>query len=108
MRTVDSPPASPSRHGRRIGVMICLGLVLLLQVLAASEALHKAIHPQAHSPQHQCVISLFAQGQVNAANVSLPGFVFVGALIPFLLKPDLTPAPSFNYPLPPSRGPPRF
>lgn len=41
--------------------------VLLLAALGSSPALHKLIHADAGAPDHECVISLFANGQVGSA-----------------------------------------
>jgi hypothetical protein len=53
------------------GVLSIL-LVLLLNLLAASPTLHEKIHADAGHAEHQCVVTLFAHGQVDAANVDVP------------------------------------
>lgn len=46
-------------------------LLLFIATLAASPALHAAIHPDANHEDHNCIISVFAHGQVNAAAVAV-------------------------------------
>ena len=47
------------------------GLVLLLDAMAASPTLHEWIHSDAGSTDHQCVVTLFAHGQVDSATVDV-------------------------------------
>lgn len=51
---------------------ILAGLVLFLNALAASPSLHELIHADAGRADHQCAVTLFAQGQVDSASVDLP------------------------------------
>jgi len=96
------------RNSRRAWAVVCLALFLTVQIFAASGPLHQVIHPDAHSPQHQCVFTLFAHGQLDAAGAFPPLMAFVAVLC-FLL-PTLPSAvrSSFDYRLSPSRAPPRF
>ena len=48
-----------------------VGLVLLLNALAASPNLHELFHPDAGKVEHQCAVTLFAHGQVDSAAVVL-------------------------------------
>jgi hypothetical protein len=41
-------------------------LVVLLNVLAVAPKLHKCLHTDSHSTQHQCAVTLFAQGQADS------------------------------------------
>jgi hypothetical protein len=91
---------------RRVSAGISLALFLALVVFSSSEKLHKLIHPDADSPDHQCAITMLAQGQVNAPSSSLIVIVFVCALF-FVLPPLRTAAlPSFDYRFSASRAPP--
>jgi hypothetical protein len=47
------------------------GLVLLLNALAASPSLHEYFHADADHAGHQCAVTLFAHGQVDAASVDV-------------------------------------
>ena len=46
-------------------------MVLSLGVLAGSATLHRSIHPDADAAQHQCAVTMFAHGQVDAATVDV-------------------------------------
>ena len=91
---------------RRVWAAIGLAFFLALQLVASSESLHKLIHPDADSPDHHCAVTLFLQGQVNAAETVLPAVVFIAAL--FFLLPPLQSAvfSSFDYRFSASRAPP--
>ena len=79
--------------------------MLLLNALAAAPALHEWFHADAGHSEHQCAVTLFAHGQMEA------GAAVASAAIPAL-------AGEFNLPslvsvfgtaaetLPPGRGPP--
>jgi hypothetical protein len=56
-----------SKFGKAASAFVLAVLVLLLSALGSSPALHKLIHPDAGAPDHECVISLFANGQVSSA-----------------------------------------
>src|SRR5215472_42025 len=43
-----------------------LGLVLLLDAMAACPALHELIHHDADKPDHECAVTLFLHGQVDS------------------------------------------
>jgi hypothetical protein len=56
-----------ARFGRpSIGALLA-GLVLLLNAMAASPALHELIHKDADSASHSCAATLFAHGHVESA-----------------------------------------
>jgi hypothetical protein len=81
-------------------------LLLLLSTLAASPDLHQRLHADSNSPDHNCAITLFAKGQINAAPAAavLVGFVsLAGALV--LLAETLL-LPSADYRFSASRAPP--
>jgi hypothetical protein len=94
------------RTSRRVWAVIGLAFFLALQLLTASEPLHKLIHPDADSADHHCAVTLLAQGQVNASELLLPLVAFVAAL--FFLLPPLQSAvfSSFDYRFSASRAPP--
>ena len=92
---------------RRAWAAFALVLFLTLQVLATSAALHKLIHADAGSPDHHCVITLFARGQVSTAETIVPLVAFVAALffvLPMLRSAEVS---SFAYRFSFSRAPPR-
>lgn len=45
--------------------------ILGLMLLAACPELHHAIHPDSDQPDHQCLVTMFAQGQIDAPEVTL-------------------------------------
>ena len=53
---------------------LLLGLFLFLQAMVAVPALHTIIHPDACDPDHECAVTLFAHGQVNASAAIAPVF----------------------------------
>ena len=93
------------RKQRQGASALLLALFLSLQAMAALPALHALAHPDSSNPDHECAVTLFAHGQVDAPSAtapvfrapvcpifsqSLPGIIFVSADIRLL----------------PSRGPP--
>jgi hypothetical protein len=84
---------------------LLIALVLMLDALAASPALHALVHNDANQSGHQCVVTLFAHGQVEAAtptvDVPAPALNIVGSA-PFQISVF---APAIEN-LPAGRGPP--
>jgi hypothetical protein len=87
-----------------LGVLSIL-LVLLLNLLAASPSLHEYFHADAGKAGHQCAVTLFAHGQVDAPAVDVA--------LPLPATPtEFLPQFSASIPnalvatLPPGRGPP--
>lgn len=96
-----------NRVSRRVWAVFGLILFLSLLAVSASEPLHKLIHADADSASHQCAVTLFAQGQVNAVETLAVLAAFVAPLF-FLLPPVQSVAPaSFDYRFSASRAPPR-
>lgn len=52
-----------------VSLLVCL--VLLLDAMAVSPALHELIHADAGQTDHQCAVTMFAQGQVDSAAVDV-------------------------------------
>ena len=90
---------------RPIIALLLLAQFLLLLVLTQSESLHRALHPDAATPNHHCALTLLQSGQLDA-----PGGDTV------VLRPPATPVAraviallpvlSVDRFLPPSCGPP--
>ena len=61
-------------HRRSLAIVASLlgGLVLLLNAMAASPSLHEWFHADAGKAEHQCAVTMFAHGQVDAASVDVP------------------------------------
>lgn len=85
-----------------------LALLLLASgMLSVSRALHQSFHSEAAGSHHLCLVCLFANGQISAADVML--VVALLLLCPPSGKVAAKPAPlpAFDYRLSPSRAPPR-
>ncbi|MEI7807979.1 MAG: hypothetical protein WCJ07_05795 [Verrucomicrobiota bacterium] len=82
-----------------------MSLVLLLNALAAAPTLHELFHADAGETQHLCGVTLFAQGQVDAADA-----VVAAGLPPVDIEfPTSFPVSVFSIAketLPPGRAPP--
>jgi hypothetical protein len=90
-----------------------LSLVLLLQmigllVLAASPALHHALHPDSNHCDHGCIVTLFIKGQLCGTEVTPIITVFAAFLIYAVLLPDARPRLLFQYRFDASRAPPQY
>jgi hypothetical protein len=107
MRAATNWLALRNPDSRRGWALLCLVLFLTLQGFAGSTALHKAVHADATAPNHHCLITLFAQGQLTGPVGVMAEVVFV-AIFLFCLPPFRTVAlASRDYRLSPSRAPPR-
>jgi len=93
------------RQGKAIIASLLAGLVLLLDALAASPQLHELIHQDAGSAEHQCAVTLFAHGQVDAAAVEVAASV-PDCPVEFLPPVSAAIFQSLVATLPPGRGPP--
>jgi hypothetical protein len=51
---------------RRLAALL-LSLIVVLQILAAVPALHSLVHDDANSPNHECAVTMFLHGQVDAS-----------------------------------------
>jgi hypothetical protein len=94
------------QDSRRASAVLGLALFLALQLVTSSETLHKLIHSDANKVKHQCAATLFAHGQVNAAESFAPLVAFVAALFFFLPLLQAAALPSFDYRYSTSRAPP--
>ena len=84
---------------------LLVALVLLLNAMAASPALHELIHADAGKADHECVVTLMAHGQVDSAVAAAAVLVPVGPID--FLPQNFTSVPNaLVESLPPGRGPP--
>jgi len=58
--------------GKSLLAALLIGLVLLLDAMAACPALHEFIHHDAGKANHQCAVTMFAHGKVDSATVEVP------------------------------------
>ncbi len=98
---------APDRRRFRGITVAMVALFLLLVTLASSPALHHAIHSDANSPGHHCVITALSHGQIDTPICATPlspvSFHWDYA-VPFLVS---LPGTAVEL-LPPGRGPPSF
>jgi hypothetical protein len=67
-------PVSANRFRRAASsgaAVFCLGVFLLVQVMAAVPAFHSWVHHDAGDPNHECAVTLFLHGQVHAASFAV-------------------------------------
>ena len=60
------------RFGRSALAAWLVGMVLLLDAMATSPALHELIHKDAGEVDHHCAVTMFAHGQVESAACDVP------------------------------------
>src|ERR1700761_212033 len=85
--------------------LLCLTELFALMVLAAVPALHHHLHPDANNSDHECAVTLFATGKLDAASAppaTLPPSSFV---VTVALQP-VSVFVSVDYQLLPGRAPP--
>jgi len=58
-------------RGKAIIASLLVVLVLLLDAMAACPTVHELIHHDAGQAEHQCAVTLFAHGKVDAATVEV-------------------------------------
>jgi hypothetical protein len=91
---------------KRQGVSaLLLCLFLSLQAMAVFPALHALVHPDACDPDHECAVTLFSHGQVDASPAAAPVFCAPARLVFRQSPPDVI-FVSADIRLLPSRGPP--
>jgi hypothetical protein len=84
---------------------LLVALVLFLNLLAASPKLHESFHADAGRSQHHCAVTLFAHGQVDAADVAVVADIPC-ATVEFLPSVPASIARTISENLPPGRAPP--
>ena len=60
------------RHSKAALAALLVGMVLFLDAMAASPALHQLIHKDANKAGHECAVTMFAHGKVESATVDVP------------------------------------
>ena len=81
------------------------GIVLLLDAMAACHDLHEWVHKDADQPGHECAVTMFAHGKVDAATVDVAVIVPAAPVVatPQLVFSVFSPAIQH---LPQGRAPP--
>jgi hypothetical protein len=84
--------------------ILSIFLVLLLNLLTASPALHELIHKDADKAGHECAVTVFAHGQVDAAVSHIfiaepsPGIEFAPVFPAFVFSATIANLPSGRAP----------
>jgi hypothetical protein len=93
------------RHAKILVGILGLGLVLAVNLLAASPSLHEWVHADAGKEDHQCAVTLFAHGQVDSSVLEVAASLPVAAIeqSPQILVSVFN---TLVETLPPGRGPP--
>ena len=94
-----------NQSGRSTFAVLLVGLVLLLNAMAAAPTLHELIHKDADESGHQCAVTLFAHGQVDSPVVEVAAVIPV-APVEFLPLTSVSVFIALVETLPPGRGPP--
>ena len=63
---------SLKKLGKPCVAVLLIGLVSLLNLMAAAPALHQAIHHDAGRADHDCAVTMFAHGNVELATCDIP------------------------------------
>jgi hypothetical protein len=74
------------QSGKSTLAALLIGLILLLNAMAACPALHELIHKDADKADHECAVTMFAHGKVESAGVDVPVLV---ATIPIEAAPQI-------------------
>ena len=59
------------KFGKPALAALLVGLVLLIDAMAACPALHEMIHKDADEADHHCAVTMFAQGKVESATCEI-------------------------------------
>lgn len=98
----QSSNAAPRRRAR---AGLLLGLFLFVLAMAQSGTLHRLLHADSGTAEHQCAVTLLANGQVDVAVSEVPA-----ASLPVLVVAPAMPAAQIfvtvDYSLLPGRAPP--
>jgi len=60
------------QFGKSSLAALLIGLILLLDAMAACHELHEKIHKDADEHSHDCAVTMFAHGKVESATVDVP------------------------------------
>jgi hypothetical protein len=94
-----------NRFGKSALAALLVGMVLLLDAMAAAPALHELIHKDADQAGHQCAVTMFAHGKVDSAAGEAP-VVLPAALLETTPQIEFSIITTAIEDLPPGRGPP--
>jgi hypothetical protein len=98
---------NPATVVRKAAAVLLCAFVLFIAALAASPSLHEWLHHDANEAGHECAVTLFLHGQVDAttlAPVVAAAFALFGGIA---LLAETFVLSSVEYRFCPSRAPPR-
>ena len=95
-----------NQPGKSAAALLLCGLVLFVSLLAVSPALHQLVHADADSPDHHCVVTLFAHGQLTPAPETQILAVILALIAVLVSLPQSFLLPSADYRFSTSRAPP--
>jgi hypothetical protein len=84
MQVLRKPFISGETRSGRFLALVCLALILVLELFASFPALHRLVHAEADSFDHQCVITLFEQGNLCTMDTAPAIIAFVAVLLFYL------------------------
>ncbi len=93
------------RFGRPAVAALLVAVVILLDAMAACPALHELIHKDAGHADHDCAVTMFAQGKVDSAMVEVL-VVVMAALVVVAPRLEFSVFQPVIAHLPPGRAPP--
>jgi len=74
------------QFGKSSLAALLVGMILLLDAMAACHDLHELIHKDAGRADHDCAVTMFAHGKVESASVDVP---VTGAVISIETTPQI-------------------
>lgn len=60
------------RRSQAVIASVLMGIVLLVNAMAASPSLHELFHSDAAQSGHQCAVTMFTHGLVDSVSVDVP------------------------------------
>jgi hypothetical protein len=94
------------RSSQTVGALTLVLVLLLLSFLATDAHAHESIHEDAHLPEHECIVTLFAQGQLTGFSTPVAAVDAPDELCVAVLHTITAVFTTRRYVLPPSCGPP--
>lgn len=98
-------PSSNATPRVRVWAGLLLGLFLFVLAMAQFGALHRVLHADSGTPEHQCAVTLLANGHVDVAVSEVP-VAFLPVLAAASVMPSVQSFVTVDYSLLPGRAPP--
>lgn len=81
--------------------------MVFVLALAACPALHHAVHSDSNNSDHECLVTLFARGQMTGQELAPAVVLMAVFVVCAVLLPNTSPRQIFQYRFAPARAPPR-